>query len=149
MIREDGVMCALRIYVAGSSQEAQLAAHYMRRLQDYTIEVTYNWTEPVIKNTIAGIKDTAMTHEDRVWHASTDLHGVSRADIFWLLAPVTASAGAWVELGAALAHGITCVVSGPWPRCIFANLARYRFTMHEDAFEHLVRGREFVGRVAS
>lgn len=128
----------MRFYLSGASAEVALCQSWIRKLEAKGHECTHDWTASVIANT--GKPDAELSDKERSDFAYADLHGVENADVFWLLVPpVGRSAGAWVELGAAL----TCesmpkvVASGDIKRSIFTSVADVCFSTHEAAFDFL------------
>lgn len=122
----------MRVYVAGASREMDRCAAAMALVRELGGTITCDWVEAIRAH---GPANEGMTDEDRRSFATEDLKGVSDADVLWLLAPEGASAGAWTELGFALALRSTrarldparpmrIVVSGPASaRSIFSALA--------------------------
>ena len=121
----------MKIYLAGASDEAEMVRDYAARVVSLGHTITWSWWESVLDNKAAGIPDTSLSADDRKWHAVTDLKAIRRADVFWLLTPLTGGAGCFVELGAALSAGAIVVSSGPW-RTVFTELCDHRFATHED-----------------
>lgn len=123
----------MRIYLAGATAELDQCAHYRDRLREIGHEITHDWISQV-RDTIG--PDHELSHETRHACALDDMRGVLRADLVWILAPqpTNVSCGCWVELGMALAASSTIVVSGPWKRCIFADLTPHRYDHHDVAF---------------
>jgi hypothetical protein len=125
------------IYVSGASSEWPLVQGYIRKLEKLGFHVTHDWTAQVEQAGRELRRAEDFSHEERMVLASGDLKGVLSARVFWLIAPKSATTGAWVELGAALASGKTIVISGgSWP-CIFTDLAPLRFNSHDEALHHL------------
>lgn len=117
----------LRVYIAASSREMDRARAAMFALRAWGCEITEDWVAAI---EAAGAANEGLSDEDRRRYAGADLRGVADADVFWLLAPETPSAGCWVEMGYALSHTTwgqspaRIIVSGPGrARCIFAALA--------------------------
>lgn len=121
----------LRVYVAASSREMDRARAAMTALRMHGVEVTVDWVAAI---EAAGAANEGLSDEDRQRYAREDLDGVCVADVVWLLMPTTPTAGAYVELGYALARRevqddsdctrTPIVISGPGQeRCIFAALA--------------------------
>jgi hypothetical protein len=126
----------MKLYLAGSSLEAEMVAAFAQKVTELSHSITWSWWEAVLANKAAGIPDTALSADDRRWHAEVDLKAVMRAEVFWLLTPPTGGAGCFVELGAALSAGSIVVASGPW-RTIFTELCDHRFSTHEEALAWL------------
>jgi hypothetical protein len=123
------------IYVAGGSKEAAKVAAYIARLEAEGFEITYDWTQEVLKSTKL---DHELSLEERQAIARIDLTAVRVASIFWCLLPEQNSIGASIELGAALTYNIFTVVSGPHERSAMTSLATYSFQQHEEAFRFIV-----------
>jgi hypothetical protein len=90
--------------------------------------------------------------------ALADLEGVLSARVLWLVQPdqASTSTGAWVELGSAITKRelaqkfagigpVSVVASGTSKKCIFSDLADYRFQSHDDALDFIVKD---LGRMA-
>lgn len=127
----------MKIYIAGSSKEAQYIAECIRKVKGAGHEVTFDWTVPVLA---AVIPDHELTDEERWHHASTDAQGVDDADVFWMLIPSTPSLGAWVELGIAWrGSGKLVIVSGDRKKSIFTALSDEKYDTHEEALARILR----------
>lgn len=144
------------IYVAGASAQIELIELYMDKLRVAGWTITFDWTVPVREVGNASPDDL----EIRRSAALADLEGVFTARVLWLAQPDTSSTstGAWVELGAAITKRVlaerfvgvaigpvTVVVSGSSKKCIFSDLADYRFESHDDALDFIVKD---LGRMA-
>jgi hypothetical protein len=90
----------VKVYVAGASREMDRCAAAMALVRELGGTITCDWVENV---RALGAANEGMTDEARRSFATEDLKGVSDADVLWLLAPEGPSAGAWTELGFALA----------------------------------------------
>jgi hypothetical protein len=125
----------MKIYVAGASANMDEIVRYMNALRDMDHVITLDWTKMIQEAGSASPDDD----KTRIKSANIDLKGVMQADALWLVQPENASTGAWVELGYALGirnlAKIKIVVSGPSKRCIFADLADYRFSSHKEALD--------------
>jgi hypothetical protein len=140
-------MRRLQVYVATASNPIEEAERHMQSVRALGHEITFDWTVPVRQAGTGSPDDPAV----RSSAALTDLRGVERSEVFWLIQPENTSTGAWVELGHALAFkkvramlGVRrpiVVVSGPSRRCIFADqaegLADYRFESHAEALSFI------------
>lgn len=114
------------VYVAGASYEPNRALAAAEVLRDMGVEVDHPWWEQVLA--IGHQNDTKDTQSAMDW-AQGDLMAVMRADAVLLLAAAPGaviSAGAHVEMGVALAHGIPVIVAGAGS--IFYALAREVFS---------------------
>jgi nucleoside 2-deoxyribosyltransferase len=136
----------LRVYVAGASAEPERVRWAVAAVRAMGAEVAIDWLAAIEE---AGAANEGLTDADRVRYAQDDLCAVEDADVMWLLAPVEPSAGAWVELGYALALAANkrapdrIVVSGSARvRCIFAALADEEHDRDEDALASLLRALE-------
>jgi hypothetical protein len=127
----------LAVYVAASSREMPRARWAMDALRAAGVRITCDWVAAI---EAAGAANEGLTDEQRRRYASEDLYGLRLADVVWLLAPETPSAGAWVELGYAMAwRHLRIVVSGPSRvRCVFAALADLETDRDEDALAEIV-----------
>jgi hypothetical protein len=144
-----------RIYVAGASAQIELIERYLSCLRAAGWTITVDWCAAVRRaGNVASPDDPAV----RRAAATEDLKGVATADVIWLVQPEgsSTSTGAWVELGYALCEReyrlatvmkigecvttpLHIVVSGTSRKCIFSDLADYRFQSHEDAFDFIKR----------
>lgn len=123
----------MRVYVAGASREMDRCAAAMALVRELGGTITCDWVEAIRAS--GSPANEGKTDEERRADATEDLKGVSDADVLWLLAPEGTSAGAWTELGYALAlrsttrhhesgRPLRIVVSGrASARSIFAALA--------------------------
>jgi hypothetical protein len=127
------------IYVAGASREVVLVEEYLVGLRACGYHVTYDWCAALRKDGPANPRGGPLSFvRDR---SEALLEGVRRADVLWMLVPGEASAGAWVEVGAALALQVPVVVSGDWEVTVFSGKADRRFETHDAAFDWLRAGR--------
>ncbi len=138
------------IYHAGASSEIDLIEKQNAQLVEAGWAVTFDWTVPVRKAGSGSPDDKDIRRSA----ALADLEGVLAADVVWISQPEgsSTSTGVWVELGYALAkreyrggaHGPKIVVSGTSMKCIFSDLADFRFMSHEDALDFIIKdlGRE-------
>lgn len=127
----------LRVYVAGASAEPDRARWAMDAVRASGAEVAHDWLAAI---EAAGSANGGLAHVVRQRAATECLEAVESSDVLWLLAPETPSAGAWVELGAALGAGIEVIASGPaCGRSIFCSLAVDECPTDADALE-IVRG---------
>ncbi len=125
----------MKIYVAGASKEPERVRAAMTAVRAHGWEVTLDWLADI---EAAGSANEGLSQLDRVRYAQSDLRGIDRADVVWLLAPVIGGVGAWVELGYALARGYTVIVSGASSaRTIFAALAEEEHVSDLDALASL------------
>lgn len=125
---------SVKIYVAASMVEKELAAYYMEKLTASSrYEIACDWTKT---------QDTDQTvrRGQKVEASLRDLKGVDECDVFWLLAPKEGGAGCWLEMGYALAKSVPMyVVSGAVDRTIFASLPGIaRFAEHDEALQYLL-----------
>lgn len=137
------------IYVAGatgSAEEVARAEKWMARLREAGVTVVSDWPE-VIKQP-GGPNPMGAAREYRAMRANNDLNQVSQAQAFWILLPEkTATIGAWVEMGFALALAAVAqfalaqgilerqrwVLCSGTERSIFSALADY-YATDEEAF---------------
>ena len=125
---------SLKVYLAGSSRELDDVKRYMAALRDAGIEITADWVAAI---EAAGDANPA-DDEVRRKASDADLDGVDDADIVWLMVPREGSAGAWVELGYAIAHAKTIVVSGEYRKCTFTVEADVLLEHHEAALAWII-----------
>ena len=133
------------IYHAGASSEVDLIEKQNAVLVEEGWKITFDWTIPVRKAGSGSPDDKDIRRSA----ALADLEGVVMADVVWISQPEgsSTSTGVWVELGYALAkreykggtHGPKIVVSGTSMKCIFADLADFRFMSHEDALDFIIK----------
>ena len=144
------------IYVAGASAQIEMIETYLAKLRAAGWTITFDWTVPVREVGNASPDDPMI----RRAAALADLTGVLAAQVLWLVQPdaSSTSTGAWVELGSAITkrvlakkfvfaniEPVSVVVSGSSMKCIFSDLADYRFQSHDDAFDFIVKD---LGRTA-
>lgn len=126
----------MKIYVAGSSREAQKIAQYMRWLREFGHEVTLDWTVDVLAATKP---DRELADETRWQFAHKDIEAIAGAQCLWLCVPETSSLGAWIEFGAAIGMRRSSTrilfVSGYARRSIFTSLADVTREHHEQMLE--------------
>ncbi len=109
------------VYVAASSKELGRAKTVMSMLRNAGHTVTHDWPAIIEARGMANPVDAT---EDERWDwAIDDLAGVAKADVLWLLVPAENGAGAFVELGYALARKKPVICSGPFLRSIFTAMA--------------------------
>lgn len=90
----------MNIYIAGASKELPRVRAAMEAVRAAGHHVTFDWTAEVEK---AGRPDHELHRDVLVHVARADINGAFDASVFWLLSPTAESAGAWTELGYALA----------------------------------------------
>lgn len=125
------------IYIAGASAEAATIASFAEEVVRLGWVIALPWWEAFLRNAHVPGADRSVASDVRLQHAQADLSAVCRAGAVWLVVPSGSSTGAWVEFGAALAHGRHTVVSGDWRRTIFTELADERFDTHAEALRYL------------
>jgi hypothetical protein len=111
----------LNVYVAASSLQLDRAKAAMALLVNAGHSVAHDWCGIIEARGEANPADAS--NDDRWDWAIDDLAGVKAADVVWLLVPETEGAGAFVELGYALANDIPVVCSGVYQRSIFTAMA--------------------------
>lgn len=121
-----------RVYIAGSTKEAERCARIMRRVRyRHNALVTHDWTRAM---DVQGSWEGWM-HEQMYSCAAGDIHAVRNSDLVIFVRPedeTITSRGAHVELGAAVALGIPIWFLGKREGSIFYSLATRYFTC-EDA----------------
>jgi len=143
-----------RLYIAGASGEIDRVTHWMARAREAGYAITCDWPAAIVRE--GGVANALGPR--RADYAKEDLVGVYEARTFWLLAPMNASTGAWVEFGYALAltgaqrdlpwgrAESLVVVSGPGAaRSIFPALADHELPTDEEAFALLAARLEAGG----
>lgn len=148
-----------RIYRAGASSDIVRAESDIAKLKVAGWTITFDWTVAVRDAGGNASPDDVKVRRDA---ALADLDGVATAEVLWLAQPdaSSTSTGAWVELGAAITrrdiyralerkHPGQCwsvplqdmvvVASGSSKKCIFSDLADYRFVSHDDALEFIMK----------
>lgn len=129
----------LRVYVAASSAEGARARRVMDSVNRLPgCVVAHDWLAVMER---APAPDRALPRTDAAMYAAEGLAAVASCDVFWLLAPMWPTRGAWVELGVAISSLRTIIVSGDCAQSIFCALGR-EFeqadgTSDEDAFTAL------------
>jgi len=136
----------MRVYVAGGWLEKDsIVAPMIKRLRDAGAVITHDWTDagPSEGSVEAHINhEHTLSSDVRRKHAHLDLQGVYDADVLWFIVPnYKGSAGSWTEFGYSLARPgrqAVNVVSGPWQKSIFCELADFKFPTHEEALAYLL-----------
>jgi nucleoside 2-deoxyribosyltransferase len=124
----------MRVYVAGASKEPERVRRAMSAVLAAGCELALDWLAVI---EAVGLSNEGLTDAQRIAASGVDLDAVEDADLVWVLAPESQSAGCWVELGYALAGGKMVIVSGPArTRCIFASLA-VEFETDDHAIAYL------------
>jgi hypothetical protein len=138
---EGEIMVEKLIYRAGASSDIVRAEADIAALRAAGWKITFDWTVPVREAGDASPPDVKV----RRAAAIADLKGVLGSNVLWLAQPeaTSTSTGAWVELGIALGDAnnrqvrglppLIMVVSGASRKCIFSDLADYRFESHDEA----------------
>jgi hypothetical protein len=111
-----------RVYVAASALEIDRAEQAIADLERRDIAVTSTWTINV--RNVGASNPREASNYDRARWASTCLDEVRHSDLLWFLVPAMGAPtrGAWVELGYAIARGMTIVLSGDTRQSIFSAL---------------------------
>lgn len=126
----------LRLYIAGSSLERDLVAHWMGKARELGCEITYDWVQAV-----RDVGEANPPDEDtRYRYAWLDYEGVEGCNKFWLLMPRRdGGRGAFVELGLAVGmRNCETIVSGVnYDSTIMTALAARCFRFHDEALEYL------------
>lgn len=126
------------LYIAGASAEVDMVVEYAAKAAAIGWHQTFEWWRDVLENRKRNVPDVALTDKERERLSRADLEGVARAEVVWLIIPPPGrSAGAWLELGAAIATKKRIIVSGDWRRSIFTSLAERRFDTHDEALAWL------------
>lgn len=107
----------MRVYVAASSKQLDRARAAMAQLRAAGHTVTHDW--PTIIEARGTANPLDATDDERWDWAIDDLEGVKAADVLWFLVPAEEGAGAFVELGYALAIKKPVICSGAYARSIF------------------------------
>ena len=142
------------IYVAGASAQIEQVESFLGKLRAAGWTITFDWTVPVRTVGNASPDDPKIRRDA----AQAGLNGVGDARVVWLMQPepTSTSTGAWVELGAAITRRDICrvlndatrdslfevavvVVSGTSKKCIFSDLADFKFELHDDAFDFITK----------
>lgn len=89
---------SLRIYVAGASRELDRVRSVQRALRLAGHAITFDWTEGFEAQRELFPSDADVPEGARIDLEQRCAAGVFCAEVFWLLAPRTASIGCWVEL---------------------------------------------------
>jgi hypothetical protein len=137
----------VKIYIAGASAEIDLIESFISRVRTAGHEITFDWTVKVREVGSASPDDLSI----RRVAAETDRKGVADSELTWIVQPEASSTstGAWVELGIALGLKLArprtdvlvppmLVVSGPSTKCIFSDLADFKFQAHDEALAFIV-----------
>ena len=138
---------SVRVYVAGASAELERCERVIAALRAGGCTITADWTPEMRGDHARGISDAQLDDHEARRRAETDLDAVEDADVVLLLAPETATRGAWFETGYALGwargRGETAVrslyVSGSAARqSIFTRCADALFLSDDDAVSAIV-----------
>jgi len=111
----------MNIYVAASSKQMDRAREAMAKLRAAGHTIAHDWVAEV--EAVGSANPPDATLEERWDWAIDDFAGIDRADVLWLLVPAEGGAGAWVELGYALAKRKPVICSGCHERSIFTAMA--------------------------
>ena len=106
----------MNIYVAGSSAELDRVAAFMARIREAGHTITYDWPHAIIAS---GMKANDLPTSQALVAALRCEQGVLGAELLVLLAPLTPTIGAWVELGIAFNASVQIVIVGERPVSIF------------------------------
>lgn len=131
----------MKIYIAGASVEIDLIESLIARVRKTGHEITFDWTVKVREVGTASPDNPSVRRSA----ADADRKGVADSELTWIVQPENQSTGAWVELGIALGLKLArprtdvlvppmLLVSGASTRCIFSDLADFRFQTHDEAF---------------
>lgn len=126
----------LRVYVAGASAEIERADRVIALCEMAGFKVVSTWPALVRQVGHANPRDAAK--EDRRRWSINDLEEVAQAHVLWFLAPTKplTTSGAWVELGAAYALGVSIVTSGDTKQSIFSAVGE-EFATDEEVIDYL------------
>jgi len=129
---------ALKVYLAGSTQDIERAKRWRDALVSAGVEVVSTWIE-VVEKVGSGNPQDATKVQRADW-STTDLAEVASADVLWLLVPPAdkAARGAWLEFGYAVERRITLISSGDTRQSIFTAMG-IELETDEDAF-YLITG---------
>jgi hypothetical protein len=126
----------MNLYIAGSSQELEVAKHWITEAIVAGFTITHDWVADIEKE--GGTNPSSLTDGQRQEYALKDFHAVRDAAIVWCLGSEHKSPGMHVELGAALAGNLpTHVMFSGKRQSIFAWLVDEYHETHEQAFEAL------------
>ena len=135
-------MSKLKLYIAGAGAEAAKVKVLADAVQRAGAEITVEWWKPMLDSSTPHDRD--LNDVDAECFAESDLEGLRRADVLWLVVPVEkVGAGCYFETGY-LAGAVefwpykrpTIIASGDWRRSIFLRSTKrvdHRFAEHEDA----------------
>lgn len=127
------------VYIAASSADHARARALAERLQETgLVRITGRWFDAVALHGVGN--DHALTDEQQIEYAGSDLMAVDEAAVFVALYGADKSEGMHVEFGYVLGKdGVTSIAVGPTAqRCIFAKLADVQAPDDEHAFDHVV-----------
>ena len=137
----------MKIYIAGASAQIELIESFIANVRAAGHAITFDWTVKVREAGDASPDDLSVRRDA----AEADRKGVADSELTWIVQPDVGSlsTGAWVELGIALGLKLArprtdvlvppmLVVSGPSRKCIFSDLADFRFETHEEALGHII-----------
>lgn len=129
----------MRIFIAGASAEIARARAAMNAARVLGYAVTFDWThgyEPQGSDAHLSARDRAHLH-------ARLLTGIGDANVFWLLAPVAQSIGAYVEAHHATRIGVETIVASGRHEDIHRSLyvtAHHEFATDSDVLAFLRGG---------
>lgn len=140
----------MKVYIACSSQEPERARWAMDAVRRLGCEVAHDWLRAIEEDGAANEGLDSEARLDRSAECLEALDDLGDEDVFWLLVPVTNSAGAWAEFGYVLARERHCdmyelpeiVVSG-------SAVESSIFTAQADAFDCDDNALQYVSSLAA
>lgn len=122
-----------KLYLAGSSADADRCARWHAKLVAQGIAVTSTWLSVIA--TVGSANPRDASRDDRERWSTADLAELHAADVVWFLVPPIdkPTRGAWLELGVAVSANKRVVCSGDTRQSIFCALGE-EFATDEDAF---------------
>jgi hypothetical protein len=131
----------VRVYIAASSTELELAEWYMLEVRKLGHEITYDWTRNIRAVGLANPTDWDLARRFTV--AERNAEGIQAAACFWAILPMHASLGVSWELGYASAlhwrmgEPNLILISGDWRSTVFSGHGTIVRDTHVKALEVL------------
>lgn len=124
----------MRLYIAGGSDELEIAEHYISKARQAGAVITFDW--PANIRAVGNANPASV--EDKRPHADECANAVRSAQCVWALMPRNKSEGMFYELGIAYALGVPFVISGERANAhLFSAHAVRLYEHHHQAMDSL------------
>lgn len=125
----------MKIYIAGGSDELEIAEHYIGKARQAGAIITFDW--PANIRRVGLMQDASVKAKRPNADECIDL-GVRPSECVWALMPRSKSEGMFYELGAAHVLGIPFVISGERANAhLFSAHATKLYAEHDHALRDL------------